>query len=138
MRRTHVGPAVLLVLLVAARGALAMGITGGRDVAHPVVDFKATFTDRDGITVACTHLNVGGDVQLEGDMGRGTLQIAFENIDRIEFGDDVRDHRTAIVALKHGESVTLKIRDSLTFYGQTGVGLYQIRARDLQRIDFGP
>jgi hypothetical protein len=40
------------------------------------------------------------------------------------------------VHLKSGESVTLRVRSSLMIYGQTNVGLYQIRARDLQSITF--
>ena len=63
---------------------LGLGSTGGRDVIHPAVDFHATLVDRDGTTVEVNRLNIGGDVQLEGDMGRGTLRIAFDNIKRIE------------------------------------------------------
>jgi hypothetical protein len=122
--------------LVTPGGSFGMGMTGGRDVINPAIDFKATLTDKDGVKVGCDRLNIGGDVQLEGDMGRGSLRIAFENIRRIDFGGDSRDYRTATVQLKNGRSVSLKIRNSLTFYGQTAVGLYQIRARDLQSIDF--
>jgi hypothetical protein len=28
------------------------------------------------------------------------------------------------------------VRSSLTFYGQTSVGLYEVRARDLEHIEF--
>ena len=71
-------------LLVATPLLLGLGSTGGRDVIHPAVDFHATLVDADGTTVEVNRLNIGGDVQLEGDMGRGTLRIAFDNIKRIE------------------------------------------------------
>jgi hypothetical protein len=123
-------------LLVAMPLLLGLGSTGGRDVIHPAVDFHATLVDTDGTTVEVNRLNIGGDVQLEGDMGRGTLRIAFDNIKRVEFGASSHDVSQATVQLKTGESVTLRVRNSLMIYGQTSVGIYQIRARDLQSIQF--
>ena len=115
---------------------LGMGTTGGRDVIHPVADFHATLTDADGTKVQVSRLNIGGDVQLEGDMGRGNLRIAFDNIKSVDFAPDSHDYSRATVHLKSGESVTLRVRNSLMIYGQTNVGLYQIRARDLHSITF--
>jgi hypothetical protein len=115
---------------------LGMGTTGGRDMIHPVADFHATLTDTDGTKVEVKRLNIGGDVQLEGDMGRGTLRIAFDNIKSVDFAPDSHDYSRATVHLKSGESVTLRVRSSLMIYGQTNVGLYQIRARDLQSVTF--
>ena len=66
----------------------------GRTRRHPpAVDFHATLVDRDGTTVEVNRLNIGGDVQLEGDMGRGSLRIAFDNIKRIELSPDSHDYR---------------------------------------------
>ncbi len=115
---------------------LGMGTTGGRDVIHPTMDFHAVLTDRDGTKVDLNRVNVAGDVQLEGDMGRGNLRIAFDNIKSIDFTSDSQDYSRATVHLKSGESVTLRVRNSLMIYGQTNVGVYQIRARDLQNITF--
>ena len=115
---------------------LGLGSTGGRDVIHPAVDFRATLTDKDGTTVDVNRLNIGGDVQLEGDMGRGSLRIAFDNITRIDLGATSADYVTATVQLKTGDTVTLRVRASVMLYGQTSVGLYQIRARDVQSIQF--
>lgn len=137
MRRrnwTHI--ALLPILIVSAPLLLGLGSSGGKDVIHPAVDFQATLTDRDGTKVDVTRLNISGDVQLEGDMGRGNLRIPFDNIKSIEFGTDSHDYSKAIVHLKAGESVTLRVRNSLTIFGQTNVGIYQIRTRDLQSIQF--
>ena len=123
-------------LFVAAPLLLGLGSTGGRDVIHPAVDFRATLVDRDGTSVEVNRLNIGGDVQLEGDMGRGSLRIAFDNIKRIELDANSHDYSKATVLLKNGDSVTLRVRNSLMIYGQTAVGIYQIRARDLQSIQF--
>ena len=124
------------VLVGVAPLLLGMGTSGGKDVIQPAMDFRATVVDKDGTTVEVHRVNIGGNVQFEGDMGRGNLRIAFENIKSIEFGAESHDYSRATIHLKSGESVTLRVRNSLTVYGQTTVGLYQIRARDLQSITF--
>jgi hypothetical protein len=136
MRLRNLSRLGLGALVVAAPLLLGLGSTGGRDVIHPAVDFRATLVDRDGTAVVVNRLNIGGDIQLEGDMGRGSLRIAFDNITRIELAANAHDFSTATVQLKNGESVTLRVRNSLMIYGQTAVGIYQIRARDLQSIQF--
>ena len=137
MRRASLKTIALLPFCIGGAALLlGMGSTGGRDVANPARDFQATLVDRDGTKVEVTRINVGGDVQLEGDMGRGNLKIAFDNIQTVEFSADSHDYSHATVHLKTGESVTLRVRNSLTINGRTGVGQYQIRARDLQSISF--
>ena len=138
MNRRRLEPAVSLLLLfvVAAPFLLGLGSTGGRDVIHPAVDFRATLVDKDGVSVDVNRLNVGGEVELEGDMGRGNLRIQFDNIASVDFAADSHDYSQATVHLKNGESVNMRIRNSLMLYGQTSVGIYQIRARDLRSITF--
>jgi hypothetical protein len=33
--------------------------------------------------------------------------------------------------------VNLNVRNSLTFYGRTPAGIYEVRARDIAKIEFG-
>lgn len=137
MRPRDIRTVALLTLLAGVTPLLlAMGTTGGRDVTNPVRDFQATLVDKDGTKVEVNRLNIGGDVQLEGDLGRGNLRIAFDNIKDIAFSTDSQDYSRATVHLKNGESVTLRVRNSLMVYGNTPVGVYQVRARDLQSIAF--
>lgn len=135
-RRTFPVIRLFAILVCLSPLLLGMGTSGGRDMIHPVADFHATLADTDGTKVQVNRLNIGGDVQLEGDMGRGTLRIAFDNIKSIDFAPESHDYSRATVHLKSGESVTLRVRNSLMIYGQTNVGLYQIRARDLQSVTF--
>jgi hypothetical protein len=135
------GRTAVRTLLVAmlGMGVLGMGsFGGGRDAGLPARDFRATFTDLDGTRMSVTRVTAGGDTSLEGELGRGRMHIPFENITRVTFQPtDQRDQVRAEVVLREGQPVTLTMRSSTTFYGQTPAGAYQIRARDLKAVDFG-
>jgi hypothetical protein len=125
-----------------ALGLLGMGSFGGggdRGVLPPA-DFHATLTDADGVRVDVTHLTVGGEASLEGEIGRGKLRVPFDSIAQIKLepvGQE-RDRVRAEVSLRGEQPVVLTLRGSATFYGQTPSGAYQIRARDLRAVDFTP
>jgi hypothetical protein len=126
----------LFVIAALLPALVGMGIGGGQGSIQPDVDFHATVTDKDGTKVELSRVNVGGQVKLSGELGRGNLRIAFADIERIEFANEARDRTMAAVQLKNGERIHIKVRHSLTFAGQTAVGLYEVRARDLERVEF--
>ena len=130
---------LLLTLPVLALGIMGMGgLGGGRETGLPAREFRATFIHADGTRVEATRVTAGGDTNLEGEIGRGRLRVPFDNIGRVRLeaaGED-HDRVKAQVDLREGEPVTLLMRSSTTFYGQTPSGAYQIRARDLKSIDF--
>ena len=134
----HTGRQLSLALLVLALGLMGMGgFGGGRETGLPQREFRATFTDVDGTRVEATRVTAGGGTNLEGEIGRGRLRVPFDNIARVRLeaaGED-RDRIKADVVLREGEPVTLLLRSSTTFYGQTPSGAYQIRARDLKSLD---
>src|SRR5713101_7998834 len=104
MRRRRLRSIALLPLVaLTAPVLLGLGTSGGRDVIHPAVDFQATLIDKDGTKVDVSRLNIGGEVQLEGDMGRGNLRITFDNIQSVDFGTDSHDYSKATVHLKTGD-----------------------------------
>jgi hypothetical protein len=119
-------------------GVLGMGGLGGGGEAPPSRDYRATFADVDGNKIEVNRVTTGTDASLEGDLGRGRLRIPFDNITRIRFQpvDSERDRLRADVQLREGEPVTLTVRSSATFYGRIPAGAYQIRARDVQSIEF--
>lgn len=123
----------MLVLL--ALPLLGMGALGGGSSPTPERNYRGAFVDRDGMRVEASWVSAGGDLSLSGQLGRGNLKISFDNIKAIEFSGDGRDALVAKVSLLKGEPVDLKVRSSLTFHGQTPVGLYQVRARDLKSVE---
>jgi hypothetical protein len=127
----------LFLVLFSAPLLLGMGGGGGKDVIQPPVDIHAVLTDRDGMRVDLARFNIGGRVDIEGEMGRGTLRVAFENIRSIEFHQEDRSRTLATLQLRTGDVVKLNVRNSLTFYGRTPAGIYEVRARDITKVDFG-
>jgi hypothetical protein len=131
----------LLAVALLSSGLLGMGGMGGtRDSGAPARDFRATLTDVDGTRMRVDRLTAGGDTSLGGDLGRGRLRVPFDNVASLQFqrDDTERDRLRVRVTLRQGEPVTLALRGSTTFYGQTPGGAYQIRARDLRSIEIEP
>jgi len=133
MEKRKIGLIFLLALPL-----LGMGALGGGQSTTPERNYHATFVDRDGTRVDAKWVNVGGELAVSGELGRGHLRVSFDNIKNIQFSGDGRESLIAKVSLKQGEQVDLKVRSSLTFFGQTPVGLYNVRARDLKSVDLQP
>jgi hypothetical protein len=128
----------VLAVAVLSLGLLGMGGFGGnRDSGLPARDFRAVLTDVDGTRMEVDRLGAGGDTSVEGDLGRGRLRVPFDNVSSIAFErlDGERERVRAKIALRQGEPVTVLVRASTTFAGQTPGGAYQIRARDLRTIE---
>jgi hypothetical protein len=126
-------------IVVACLPLLGMGALGGGGGSTPERNYEGTFVDRDGTRVEAKWITASGDLALTGELGRGTLRVPFDNIKTLEFGaGEARDALTAKVTLHKGSEVELRVRSSLSFSGQTPLGTYQVRARDLKSVEFQP
>ena len=136
----HLGRSIVVATLVGVASLALMGmggLGGGREEA-PARDFHAVLTDADGTRIEVDRVTTGASTSLDGDLGHGRLRVPFENIERIGFKPSGTDHDRLVadVKLREGEPVTLGLRSSMTFYGRTPSGAYQIRARDLRSVEF--
>ena len=129
-------PAGALAILALALPLLGMGMLGGGAGGAPERNYEAVFVDRDGTRVEAKWVSAGGELALTGELGRGTLRVPFDDIRNVTFKGDDKKALVARVELAEGEPVELELRSSLTFTGQTEVGQYRIRARDLQSVEF--
>jgi len=131
-RRLRSIAVICLALPLYGMGMLGGGGTGGLER-----NYEGTFLDRDGTKVEAKWINAGGELALTGELGRGNVRVSFDNIKSIGFSGDPSKGLVAKVALRKGDAVDLEVRSSLAFSGQTKLGVYQIRARDLQSLEFG-
>jgi hypothetical protein len=127
-----------IAIVCLALPLLGMGMLGGGPTTLER-NYEGTFVDRDGTKVDAKWINAGGELALTGELGRGDLRVSFDDIKSITFSGDPAKSFVAKITLRKGDQVEMKVRSSLAFSGQTELGHYQIRARDLQAVEFrGP
>ena len=124
-----------IAIVVLAASTLGMGMLTGGAGGGPARNYKGTFVDRDGVRVDAQWITAGGELALAGELGRGDLRVAFDDIKAIAFSGDSAKGLVATLTLRKGDPIDLKVRSSLAFSGQTSVGAYVIRARDLKSVE---
>ena len=131
--------ASIFLLLVVAIFSLGMGGLGGfpeGTIPETDVNIHAQVKDRDGVNTSLEKFSMAGKTSLDAWRGQGKLTIPFDNIDMVTFGELNADTVKVDVKLKSGETMTLRVRSRAQFYGSTGFGAFQIKAKDLAMIDF--
>jgi hypothetical protein len=126
-----------IAAVLVALPLLGMGMLGGGASGALERNYEGTFVDRDGTKVEAKWINAGGELALAGELGRGDIRVSFDNIKSIAFSGDPAKGLVAKVTLRKGDQVELRVRSSLAFSGQTKLGTYQIRARDLASLELG-
>lgn len=128
-----------VLIIVSALVMMGMGNLGGfpeGTVPETEVNFKVDLTDRSKTRTPLEQFSMEGKTSLEGWHGQGKLSIPFQNINQVVFGKLQGDTMMAEIIFRSGDSVTIKILSRAQFYGSTGYGAFQIRARDIVSIEF--
>ena len=130
---------LLLLLMMIALPCVGMGGLGGSPegtVPETDVPIRADLKDRDGISTSLNQFSMNGKTFLDTLRGQGQLTIPFQYIDTVTFSE-VRDEELKVdVKLKSGNVMTLAIVSDAEFYGSTGYGAFQIKAKNVYSIDF--
>lgn len=124
---------LLLATLLCGMGSLGGGPEGA--VPKTEENIKVRLTDRQGVATELTSFSLEGKTVLEGKVGSGLMTVFFRNIDRAEFGNKEGEELPVKLFLKSGETLELSVRKRRIFYGSTGYGALQIRARDISKIE---
>ena len=104
-------------------------------VPTPEKNFTATFFDNQGIVTKITHVSRQGEVFFLGNKGKGTVTVSFNEINTVEFKNG-KGVVTALIELKNGKNIELKIDKSHRFYGNLDFGTFQIEVGDLKKVIF--
>jgi len=132
----------LLLLALAAGLLTGMGsLGGGPEGTVPKVEenIRVKLTDQEGVVTELSQFSLDGKTSLAGTRGSAQVTVLFRNIVGADFSPVSGSDEVAVkIALKDGGSVELRLRQRLLFYGDTGYGAYQIKARDIRRIDVLP
>jgi hypothetical protein len=130
--------AIILIVLVAAL-LMGMGGLGGEPegtVPETDENIQARVLDRSGVMTELTRFSMDGKVFLTGQRGSGEITVFFKNILELDFNKVVGEHIPAKLQLQSGEVLDLEVKKRAVFYGDTGYGAFQIRARDVKKIEF--
>lgn len=128
----------VLVLLAAAL-LLGMGNLGGTpEGAIPKTDenIRAQIVDRSGVATELSRFSMDGKVFLEGGRGDGKMSVFFRDLKEVSFGQVSGNEASAVLLLKSGSRLQLKVNKSAIFYGDTGYGVFRIEAGGVSRIVF--
>lgn len=129
----------LILLVIVALFCMGMGGLGGHPegtVPKTDVRIQAEIKDRDGISTSLNQFSMNGKTFLDALRGQGRLTIPFQHIDTITFTEVREDELKVDVKLKSGNVMTLAILADAQFYGSTGFGAFEIKAKDVYAIDF--
>ena len=131
----------LIFVLIAAVAMLCMGMDGlgglpEGTVPETDVRIQADIKDRSGITTNLNQFSMDGKTYLDSWRGQGKLTIPFQQIDVIEFGKIKGNVVNVDATLKSGVVMALTVSSRAKFYGSTGFGAFQVKARDVDSIDF--
>lgn len=128
-----------LLLIIVALLCMGMGGLGGHPegtVPETDIRIQADIKDRDGITTSLNQFSMNGKTFLDTQRGQGQLTIPFQHIDTVTFSEVREEELKVDVKLKSGNVMTLAIFSDAEFYGSTGYGAFQIKAKDVYSIDF--
>ncbi|MBE0598545.1 MAG: hypothetical protein IH614_14875 [Desulfuromonadales bacterium] len=127
--------AVLALLLLTGMGELGGAPNGA--IPETAVDIAAVITDRQGVKTAVNNFSMGGKTYLEGARGSARITVDFRQMVSLEFSEaKVGDEMPVRLTLREGDPLQLQVKKAAVFFGSTGYGTYQIRAHDIQRIEF--
>lgn len=131
----------IIVILVGTVALMGMGSLGGQPqgtAPKTEVNIHAQIVDRSGVTTEVAQFSMEGKVYLEGARGDGQMTVLFKKLQGIAFGKVEGQIVPAELKFKNGENLKLKLRKSSVFYGSTRYGTFQIRAGNIQKIEFLP
>ncbi|MBN2297160.1 MAG: hypothetical protein JXM72_01125 [Deltaproteobacteria bacterium] len=120
----------IVFLCIFLMGMSGMGSVAGQTVADS--PFDATIMDTAKSEVMILSATIDGKTSFNASMGKGKVQIPFENISRIDFKDE-----SACISMKNsGDLCNLRINGISKIYGKTAFGTYQIPLKDVLWIEF--
>lgn len=129
MKKGYLLRAVLLVALVLP--LMGMGGSGAPGRAAADSMFNATIRDTSNNQVDVTSVTFDGTTTFNVFMGKGRVQIPFENISRIE----VKQGSVCVSLKGAGTMCDLKTNGMSKIYGRMPYGLYQIAMKDVTWIE---
>lgn len=120
--------------------AVATGFGGDNPPSRipiPAKAFSATVEDHGGVVVSVDRVTWNGEVFLYGNLGAAQVTVPFGDIRTVEIlPSELDGKRTAKIAMRTGETLSIQINDDTPCYGRTKFGNYSIEAESIRLVTF--
>jgi len=125
----------LILVSFFAMGMSGFGGTPEGSVPIPHKDFKAVITDVNDVKTECNFVSVSGNDFLKGTRGSASVTVPFENIVSLTI-TLVADEKDvdAVVKLKEGNDIELKLNGNANLTGKTDFGTVKIKVREIKSV----
>lgn len=124
------------VIIMIAFFTIGMGTLGGREptkIPEPDDNFSAKVVDQCDVSSEMTLFNLEGQTFISGKYGGAAVSIPFDNTQGIDLyakGSDI----FAVVIMRDGPQVELRMDKDRIFYGQLPYGLFSIKIGDVKKV----
>jgi hypothetical protein len=120
-------------MVVIFLGFFLLGMTGGISQGQSTVTspFNARIKDTMNNEISISSITFDGKTVFSASLGKGRVQIPFENIERI----DVKDDTVCLKLVGAGTMCDLKLNSISKIYGKTQYGTYQIAFKDISWVE---
>lgn len=120
-----------MLLMILFLSLMGMGGAGAPGQAAADSQFNAKIRDTSNNEVDVTSVTLDGKTTFNVLMGKGKIQIPFENISRIE----AKEGSVCVILKGAGTMCNLKTNGMSKLYGKVPYGLYQIAMKDVAWIE---
>ncbi len=113
------------------------GLETFKEVPVPERNYTVSLTDKAGVSVNVSMFSWEGQVYFAGYRGDGDFTVAFDKVERAEFGEvDAKGRVPVRLYLRDGSAFEMRMDADRYFYGKTEYGNYRIRVGSVRFIRF--
>ena len=129
---------VLALMILSFAFLTAMGGKGGGFERAPRVDknFAVTVTDLSGNTIKGEKFSWEGRTHFAGRLGMANVNIPFERIQEIVFGEKAEKKIRAVAKLREGGESAIEIDADSRCFGEAPFGSFMLMADEIKSVTF--
>lgn len=128
MKRLSLALHLMIIVLGFCLLGMSGGISQGQSTTSP---FDAKIRDTMNNEISISSVTFDGKTVFSASLGKGRVQIPFENIESI----DVKDDTVCLKLIGAGTMCNLKLNSVSKIYGKTSYGTFQIAFKDVIRVE---
>ena len=128
----------LVVMIPLAMLLLAMGGKGGGFERAPRVDknYAVTVTDLSGNAISGEKFSWEGRTHFAGNLGMASINIPFDRIQEITFGEKAEKKIKAVARLRDGSEARIEIDADSRCFGEAAFGSFMLTADEIRSVSF--